>query len=45
MAQSERAAPATIGATGMKFPDGETKILADMPAKSEKNEVLEDAAL
>ena len=31
--------------TGMKFPDGETKILADMPAKSEKNEVLEDVAL
>ena len=31
--------------TGMKFLDGETKMLADMPAKSEHIEVLEDAAL
>ena len=30
--------------TGMKFPDGETKMLADMPAYLEKNVVLEDAA-
>jgi transposase-like protein len=30
---------------GMKFPDGETKMLADMPAKLENIEVLEDAAL
>jgi transposase-like protein len=31
--------------TGMKFPAGETKMLADMPAKLEHIEVLEDAAL
>ena len=31
--------------TGMKFPDGETKILVDMPANLKNIEVLEDAAL
>jgi transposase-like protein len=31
--------------TGMLFPDGETKMLADMPAYLEKIEVLENAAL
>jgi putative transposase len=31
--------------TGMTFPNGKTKILADMPAKLEHIEVLEDAAL
>jgi putative transposase len=31
--------------TGMKFPDGETKMLADLPAQIEINTVLEDAAL
>jgi putative transposase len=31
--------------TGMNFPNGETKMLANMPAKLEHNEVLEDAAL
>ena len=30
---------------GVRFPDGETKMLADMPAKLEKNEVLEDAVV
>ena len=31
--------------TAIKFPNGETKMLADLPAKSEKNEVLENVAL
>lgn len=31
--------------TGMTFPDGETKMLADLPAKLEDFQVLEDAAL
>lgn len=31
--------------TGMMFPDGETKLLAEMPSKLHKVEVLEDAAL
>jgi len=31
--------------TGMRFPDGETKLLADMPARLDKMEVLEDVAL
>lgn len=31
--------------TGMTFPDGETKMLTDMPAKLEHIEVLEAAAL
>ena len=30
---------------GMTFPDGETKMLADMPAQMKNVEVFEDAAL
>ena len=31
--------------TGVRFPDGETKVLSDIPAQLEKNVVLEEAAL
>ncbi len=31
--------------SGMRFPNGQTKMLADLPARSKKNEVLENAAL